>query len=169
MKITVIANISANGKVLLAENSNHQVPQEAMGIFMQIANQAGNLVIGKKTFEIFKQFPGGANSIFPNVEIVVLSTSETTKENYKVVRSSEEAIKYLAEKGFKEIAVGGGTKAYNAFLDKDLITDIYFNVSPIITGNGGVLGTNNELTKKFRLNEHKLLSGDILQLHLNKI
>ncbi len=43
MTVTVIANISANGKVLLTENDNLQVPQEAMSIFMEVANQENNL------------------------------------------------------------------------------------------------------------------------------
>lgn len=48
MKVAVIANISANGKVLFAENDNHQVPQEAMGIFREVANQSGNLSSWRK-------------------------------------------------------------------------------------------------------------------------
>ncbi len=64
MKITIIAKFSASGKVLLAENTNHQVPQEPMGIFMEVANQAGNLVVGEKSFELFQQFPGAKKAFF---------------------------------------------------------------------------------------------------------
>lgn len=106
MKITIIANISANGKVLLTENTNHQVPQEPMGIFMEVANQAGNLVVGEKSFELFQQFPGGVKSVFPNVEMVSLSVSNTMVSECKVVESQEESINYLKGKGYTLITIG---------------------------------------------------------------
>lgn len=168
MKGILIANVSANGKVLLAENSNHQAPQEAIGFFMQKAIQTGNLVLGRKTFEQILQHPA-AKQAFSDVEIVLLSTTNKKVEEYQVVGTPEQAIKYLEEKGFSEITVGGGTQTYNAFLQKDLITEIYFNIIPVITGNGGVIGTNEDLFAKFKLSEHKLLTDDIVQLHLSKI
>jgi dihydrofolate reductase len=169
MKVLLIANVSANGKVLLAENPQHHAPKEAESFFVQQAIQSGNLVLGRKTFEVIEQFFGGVKQALPGVEIVLLSETETTISDFKVVSNPQEAIKHLADKGFNEIAVGGGTKTYNAFLDGDFVTDIYFNFIPIITGYGGVLGTKDELNTKFKLTEHKLLADDIVQLHLTKV
>ena len=162
MKVSIIANISVNGKVLLAEDPNHQVPQEAIGIFMQVANRAGNLVMGKNTFNMFQ--PLLKEGPFSGIEIILLSGSEETVNGYKVVSSPEESITYLTEKGFQEIVVGGGTKTYNAFLDRDLVTDFYFNIHPLITSNGGILGTNNDLVSKFKLTEQKHVSDNFIQL-----
>lgn len=168
MKVILGANISANGKVLLEEDPNHQVPQEAIDILTRKAIQIGNLVIGRKTYEFIQQFPGGIKQVLSGIEIVLLSSNDSLTKDFKVVSTPGEAVKYLTEKGFKEIAVGGGTQTYNAFLNKDLVTDIYFNIIPIITGNGGILGTRDELATKFKLTEHKLLADDIVQLHLTK-
>lgn len=167
MKVTVIANISANGKVLLSDNPHHQLPPEAMGFYLEFAKQVGNLVIGLKTFENFLNFSPEAKERFNGVEIVVLSETPYTTENYQVVGSPKEAIEYLSSKGLHEIVVGGGTGTFNAFLDNDLVTDIHFNVNPLITGIGGTLGNNNALNTKFKYNEHKLKNG-FLQLHLTK-
>ncbi|WP_255549689.1 hypothetical protein [Flavobacterium sp. HJJ] len=38
MKVILIANISANGQVLLAGNPAHEAPQDALGFFVQEAN-----------------------------------------------------------------------------------------------------------------------------------
>lgn len=168
MKVAIIANVSANGKVLLAENPGHQAPPEAMYIFMQMAGQAGNLIIGKNTFEMFRQIPGGINGFLPGVTLVVLSATAPATEAYPVVRSAEEAIAYLAAKGFERVVVGGGTKTYNAFLDKDLVTDIHFNLLPLITGSGGILGTNIDLNSAFKLANQKSLADGIVQLHWTK-
>jgi dihydrofolate reductase len=168
MKVILIANISANGKVLLAENPQHQAPPEALGFFVQRANQAGNLIVGRKTFEVLKQFPGGVKQIFPNVEVVVLSKSDDKIEDYKVVDKAKKAISFLEEKGFNEIIIGGGAKTYSAFLDKDLVTDIYFNTIPIVIGSGGIIGQSEDLFLKFKIAETKLLTPEIVQVHFEK-
>jgi dihydrofolate reductase len=171
MKITAIANLSANGKVLLAENPNHQAPKAGEEFFIQKVVQAGNIIIGRKTFEVIEQLAGGEANIkhiFPHAEIVVLSSSKNISGEYKVAGNTEEAIRHLEDKGFNEIIVGGGTHVYNSFLEKNLITDAYFNIVPVITGGGGVIGTGDQLFNTYHLAEHQLLDGGIVQLHLTR-
>ncbi len=96
-----------------------------------------------------------------------MSDNPYTTDGYKTVRSPEEAVEYMSTKGVQEIAVGGGAGTFNAFIDKDLVTDIYFNINPLITGAGAIIGNNNELNSKFKYKEQKLKNG-FLQLHLTK-
>jgi dihydrofolate reductase len=84
------------------------------------------------------------------------------------VRSPEEAVTYLREKGFEEIVVGGGVQVYNIFLNRGMLTDIYFNYVPVIVGDGGTLGTATDLVTSFELMEHKQLNEGIVQIHLRK-
>lgn len=167
MKVTLIANISVNGKVLLSDHPDHVAPKGAMAFYLNRAKAVGNLVIGKKTFEIFQQIPSDQQGAFSGIEIVLLATEPFTTDKHQVVNSPEAAIKYLSEKGFEEIAVGGGTKTYNSFIDNDLVTDIYFNISPLVTGGGGVLADNADLNTKFRLAGHTV-NEEFIQLHLTK-
>ena len=168
MKVTIIANLSANGQLLLAENPAHAAPQEALAFFLQQANIKGNLIIGRKTFDVLQQFPGGVKAFFPNVEIVLLSRSNLNIEGYIVSDSPEHAVKYLTEKGFEEIIIGGGTNVYNEFLEKNLVTDIYFNYLPMIIGDGGVIGRSENLNIKFNIIEQKLLTDNIAQVHFQR-
>ena len=167
MKITLVANLSANGQLLLAGNPNYEPAMEALGFSIGKAVEAGNIVIGKSTFNEMQQFPGGVAQIFPGVEVVILSGSKDTPEGYKVAATPAEAVEYLKEKGFGNIMVGGGTQTYNVFLEMGLVTDIYFDYIPIIIGDGGIMGTG-DLFLKFKLVEHKLLTDDIAQIHLTK-
>lgn len=172
MKVTLYANVSANGKVLLSEDPNHHAPQEVIGAAIQDIIQAGNLVMGRKSFDVFEQAFGGMSKIqaaFPGVDFVLLSTSKQAREGYKVVSSPEEAVKYLTEKGVNEIIIGGGTESYNAFLDKDLITDVCLNIVPILTGSDSVLGSSPELHTNFKLTAHRLLTNDVIQLRLTRV
>ena len=50
MKVTLIASVSANGKVLLANNPNHQIAPEVMGFLVQKAIESGNIVFGYSTY-----------------------------------------------------------------------------------------------------------------------
>jgi dihydrofolate reductase len=169
MKITLIADVSANGKLLLTDNPNHPVPKASIDFYIQKVIQAGNLIIGRKTLETFQQHFGGIHQLFPGIEVVVLSRSKDEAIGCELVRSPEEAVSHLQEKGFEEIIVGGGAQIYNIFLNRNMLTDIYFNHVPVIVGDGGVLGTASDLLTHFELIDHKLLSEGIVQVHLSKV
>lgn len=168
MKITLIANVSANGKVLLTENPNYHEPREALTYFIQYGNRIGNIIFGRKTFNMLDGGIGNAKRAFPNAEVVIISKSTNQIGNYKVTDSPEKVIGYLKEKGFSEILVGGGAGIYNLFLEAELATDIIFNYIPIIVGDGGVLGHSETLAAQFKIVEHKLLTPEILQVHYTR-
>ncbi len=168
MRVSLIANIAANGKVLLAENARYQAPQRAMGIFMEVSARACNLVLGRKTFEMLQQMIGDVKAAFPDIELLLIAGASIPATDVKVVGRHEEAISYLTARGYQEIAVGGGPITYNAFLDNDLVTDIYFNIHPVIVGDGGLLGTDKALAGRFKLVSTKEIGEHIVQLHYNK-
>ena len=170
MKITAIANLSANGKVLLANNTNHKSPKAGEEFFIEKAIQTGNLVIGRKTFEVIKELLGGNENleyIFPGVTIVIISSDEDLTKKFKIFSNPRDVIEYLRDKGFDEIIIGGGTRLYNTFLEAKLLTDLYFNLTPVITGAGGVIGKDQDFFSTFKLVETRLLDGGIVQIHLS--
>lgn len=167
MKVTVIANISINGRILVSDNPHHQLPPEAMDFYIKFARKVGNLVVGVKTFENFQKFPPEVKALFKGIEIILLSEAPYVSEGYKTFGSPEEAIEYMSGKGMEQIAIGGGAGTFNAFIDKDLVTDAYLNINPLITGSGASLGNNGDLNSKFNLIDHKVKNG-FIQLHLSK-
>ncbi|MCF3108924.1 dihydrofolate reductase family protein [Niabella sp. CC-SYL272] len=170
MKITLYANVSVNGKLLLSDNPNHQVPPDIIGLSLQQINRVGNLVMGRKSFEHFVTAFGGIDrvrEVLPDVVFVWLSATRETTSAYKVAPSPEAAVTYLEERGFDEILIGGGTETCNVFLEKDLVTDVVFNVMPMITA-GGVLGGNGALNINLRFVGQERLGNDVLQLRYTK-
>ena len=168
MKITLVADVAANGKLLLTDNPNHPVPESTIEFYIGKVNQAGNLIIGRKTAQMFEQHFGGLKSLFPEAEVLVLSSTDYQDANVKVMPGHQDAINYLQQRGIDEAIVGGGTAVYNHFINNNLVTDIYFNYVPVLIGDGGVLGTANDLRTNFRVTEHCLLEGDILQMHFSR-
>ncbi|MBO9701836.1 MAG: dihydrofolate reductase [Sporocytophaga sp.] len=167
MKVKLFVSVSVNGKVLLAENPNHQVPQEILGEFMQMASKAGNLILGRKTFDMMAGYPAALEAL-SEIDMVILSENKPDSEGYKVVSSPEKAIEYFKLKGCSEIVVGGGTQIYNAFLKADFVSELYLNVIPILSGSGGILGLDEDLLIRLKL-EHQKSVGNIVQLHYTKI
>lgn len=165
MKVTLIASVSANGKVLVSDNPNHQIPQEVVGFFFQKAIASGNIVFGYTTYSLFREL---LKDTLAGIEVVVLSREHDASNGYKTATSPEEAIAYLKQKGMEEIIVCGGTQIYNAFLEKDLVTDLYLNMAPFIVGDGGTLGVKNDLFVKFDKLESELVAETIIRLHLSK-
>ncbi|AJH15027.1 dihydrofolate reductase family protein [Myroides profundi] len=168
MKVSLIANISINGKVLVSDNPTYQLPKEALTFYLDLAHQIGNLVIGFNTFENFQNSPQEVKDLFKGIEIIVLSNNTHHPiEGYTFVNSPEDAITYMATKGITELAIGGGTGIFNAFIDKELVTDLYFNINPLFIGGSDILGMQNNLSTKFDIVTHKV-KNEFLQLHLTK-
>ncbi len=166
MKVTLIATVSANGRVLLATNPNHQVPQNVLGFFVQKGMAAGNLVLGYTTYSLFADMLKGP---LEGKEMVVLSKHHSVQEGHTVVASPREAIQYLEAKGIQEIIVAGGVEIYKAFLEEDLVTDVYLNVAPMVVGDGGILGPqHDDLFIRFGKLSCEPVCDNIIRLHLSK-
>lgn len=168
MKITLVADVSANGRLLLTDKPHHPVPETTVQFYINKINEAGGLIIGRKTMEVFEKDFGGIKQLFPGTEVVVLSKVTFAKEGIKVIHNHQEALNYFQQKGFNEVVIGGGTEVYNLYLNNNLVTDIYFNYVPVIVGDGGILGTSNDLLAKCQLIQHTLLEDGIFQMHLIK-
>lgn len=164
MKVTVIANVSANGRALVSDDPLYQLPKEAFEFYIHYAQQVGNLLIGRQTFDHFQTFSPEAKALFQGIEMLVLSKGPAVA-GYTFVSSPAEAMAYMEAKGASELAIGGGVGTFNAFIDQELVTDLYLNINPILLGNEGVLGTNPALHTTFNLKETRTQHG-FVQLHL---
>jgi dihydrofolate reductase len=89
MKLLLVADVSANGKLLLTDNPNHPVPKATIDFYLQKVSQAGKVILGRNTLEAFQQKFGEIEQIFPGAEVVVMSTTTHSASSYKVVNSPE--------------------------------------------------------------------------------
>lgn len=169
MKVTLIANVSANGKVLLTENPYYHEPREALAFFIQYGNRIGNIIFGRKTFDMLDGGFGNAKTVFPQADLVIMSKSPDDIGSYTVLDTAQKVIEYYTKKGFGEILVGGGAGIYNLFLGQQLVTDIIFNYIPVIVGQGGILGHSETLATQFKIVDQKLLTPEIVQVHYSRI
>ncbi len=168
MKTTLIANISANGQILLAENPKHTPPRDAIAFYVAKAVEAGNFIIGRRTFDIIENFPGGIAKTLPGVAVVILSATPATQGKFPVRSSVSEAFDLLSSQGFEQAIVGGGTSVYNAFLESGLVDEIYLNIIPLVTGSGHTFGNEQDLFAVYRVSEDSCRTAEYMQLHLTR-
>lgn len=104
--------------------------------FTDIAEKAGCFVVGRKTYEVVKEWD---NHSYEDVEAerLVLSNKENYEvdENFTLVDEVEEAVQ-IAKNNNCDLVVTGGSEANSSFSEKQLIDRFIINVEPVLIGQG---------------------------------
>jgi len=133
--------------------------QEELDDLFARAREAGNIVMGRKTFEIFND-----GVMFSGLDVVVVS-SGSDFEDAHVVGSPNECLNYLNQKGYEKAFIIGGVTLANAFLTENLIDELYINVEPYIE-EGLKLGPVDGSFKNLELlGYQEIEKSGIVQLH----
>lgn len=157
MKTILYAAITANGNY--GDSDAGQMPkQEELSDLFNHATKAGNIVMGRKTYEIF-----GGDEAFVDLDVVVVSRTASF-EGVKTVTSLQEMLDYLKEKGYGQAFVIGGVTLQNAMLTEGLIDELYINVEPYIA-NGLDLGPTDGRFIELELAGHQHIGAGIIQIH----
>lgn len=164
MKVQLVANLSANGELILAAQSNaYQAPQEIAGMGFAKALECGNIIMGRTTYQMFAPM---MEDVLKNLEVVVMSSEDMDAEIY-TAKNAEDAVRYLESKGFEKACVDGGTMTYNSFLESGLADELFFNLFPVVINGGGSMETAQGKILEYKLAEVKSY-GDIAMLHYTK-
>ncbi|WP_167354668.1 dihydrofolate reductase family protein [Pedobacter terrae] len=167
MKTTVIITISANGKILVADNEKHQAPQEVFNFFMDKAKSAGNIILGSTTYKLFTTI-FGLKDFLSALDVVVLSNKLAESSDYKVARSPKEALDFLKANNHQEAIVLGGVSVYNSFINEGLYDLLYLTLIPILIGDGGDIATKNDLFTPLSGMKWEVVTDNVLRVELTK-
>ncbi len=105
MKTILYMSLTANG-YFAQPDQTHPIPKEVLNNFTQFVGKTGNLIIGKRTYDLMRDriAQGG----FSGIEVVIVSHSAFQSNGIGVAPSPHEALEYLERKGFDTALVGGG-------------------------------------------------------------
>lgn len=172
MKTILWATLTANGNY--AQSGPDNPPrQEALDDFAAQAKAAGNFIVGRNTFEgmqdpsrVARGEQATAGGPFAGLDIVVMSRSMQDVPGAAVVRSPQEALDYLRQKGHRTAFISGGADVHNSFLGLGLVDEVIFNVAPVFEGKGLNLltDTENYRYQHAELLDCKPLGGGVVQL-----
>jgi len=172
MKTILWATLTANGNYAQSRPENPP-KKEALEDFAVHAKAAGNFIVGRRTFEemqdpsrVPQEEQANAGGPFAGMDIVVISRNIQNIPGVKVVRSPQEALDYLQQKGHQTALISGGADLHNSFLGQGLVDEVIFNVVPVLEGKGLnlLIDENNYRYKHVQLLDCKPLGSGIVQL-----
>jgi dihydrofolate reductase len=130
---------------------------EAAGEVMQKQMESADLLLGRKTFEIFAAYwPKHADS-WPGIndvtKYVVSTTMDTSDWQNSVFLKSVEDIKKLKESDGSDIQVHGSGQLIQALLENDLVDELWLKTFPVTLGTGKKLFGDGTIAAAFTLTE----------------
>ncbi|MEK7615585.1 MAG: dihydrofolate reductase family protein [Patescibacteria group bacterium] len=156
IKAFIIVSMTADGKI--ARNAQHAATwtsKEDKKFFVERTNQAGVMIMGQTTYEtIGRPLPGRLTVVYSRKEI---SGVETTTLEPKAL------LEDLEKRGYKEVAICGGSTIYTMFIKAKLVDTLYVTIEPLLFGEGmGIF--NEEINVPLQLRSFKNLSENVLLL-----
>ncbi|MDO8627265.1 MAG: dihydrofolate reductase, partial [Candidatus Diapherotrites archaeon] len=134
MKVILYMAVTANGLVASPKDEVGFVSENEWKSFSNMTNKIGNMVIGRRTFELMKK--ESEFKKFKKVKIVVVSREKFTNNGVMVVNSPKSALNFLQKKKFKTVLVAGGGKINASFMALGLVDEIFLDVMPAMLGKG---------------------------------
>jgi dihydrofolate reductase len=135
MNCFIIAALSTDGYI--AKDSNHAAlwtSKEDKKRFIEITKRAGVVVMGLNTYKTLgRPLKERLNIIYAKPGELEVKADEKIEITSKPPR---ELLKELAERGFKEVAICGGSQIYTMFMESGIVNRLYLTIEPIIFGAG---------------------------------
>jgi len=135
MNCFIIAALSADGYIARDSSAPSTVwtGKADKKRFVEISKRAGVVVMGQNTWKTF-----GGRALKDRLNIVysperlpdMPEGTETTS------KAPAELLAELEGRGFKEVAICGGSQIYTMFMKSGLVNKLYLTVEPVIFGDG---------------------------------
>jgi dihydrofolate reductase len=160
MNVILIAAITADG--FIGRNSGHAADwtsNEDKKLFVKLTKEAGNMVMGSRTFEtIGRALPGRRNIVLTSrPQDYAIDDVEFTDETVT------ELVKRLENEGVTSLAVCGGAHVYHQFMQAGLVNELYLTVEPVLFG-AGVKLFSDELDVPMQLVSSEKLNDNVILL-----
>ncbi len=135
MKVILYMAISIDGYIAKKDGDSDWVSEEAFKIFEKKIEEAGCIIVGRKTFE---QYYGDIYPVEGVTNIVLTSdaTRQDKNENVIFVSSPKKALQITEKKGYGKVLLIGGGHVNGAFIQDNLIDEVILCVDPLILGQG---------------------------------
>jgi len=146
-------------------------PDEVSGKLMKKQMEPADLLLGRKTFEIFANFWPEHEEIWPGIiDVKKYVLSNTIKESDPVVKrwknsnvlTSLADIQKLKNSKGSDIKVWGSSKLAQLLLANDLIDELLLKIYPVILGKGKKLFDDSAIPAAFTLTESVVTSTGVI-------
>lgn len=121
-----------------------------------------DLLLGRKTFEIFASYWPQHESDWPGINTVTKYVASTTLTSHKWSNSVflkgnvAQEIKKLKQKNDPDLQVHGSSNLIQTLLKHDLVDELWLKIFPITLGKGKRLFENGAIPAAFTLTDSKI-------------
>jgi len=133
MKTFIIAALTADG--FIAKDSRHTSTEWTSKAdkkrFVELTKAAGVIVMGSSTFKTINR---------PLSDRTIIVYSRNSKFEMEGVETTQlppqELLKSLEERGFKSVAICGGSQIYTMFMKAGVVDTLHLTIEPHLFGKG---------------------------------
>ncbi len=133
---------------------------------------AADLLLGRKTFEVFASFWPDHEDIWPGVNDATKYVMSTTmdKSDWKnsVFLKSVEDIKKLKKSEGPDLKVHGSGKLVQTLLKHDLVDEFWLRIHPLTLGTGNKLFDDGTIPAAFTLVESTATPSGVIAAHYKR-
>lgn len=145
IKAFIIAAVTADG--FIAKDAQHSpfnwTSKADKKRFIELTKRAGVVVMGSATYKtIGRPLKERVNIVYTKSQ--TFEGAETTQDR------PLDLLKKLEERGFKEVAICGGSQIYGMFMKAGVVDTVYLTVEPLFFGKGITL-FNEDLRYNLKL------------------
>lgn len=159
-----------NGLIAKENDDVGWVSETEWESFSGMIKKLGNMIIGRRTYEMMLKNDEFNKSDLNEIKTVVL-TDDASLEIHNpqfifTAKSPKETINILLNQEFETIMVCGGGELNGSFMKENLIDEIYLDIEPTVFGRGiKLFGDKTNFEAKLELLGVKNLSANEIQLH----
>lgn len=155
--------MTLNGNIANQDDTADWISGEEWDSYSSAVRSVGNLIIGRRTYNILTKQP--EFSELKDVNIVVVSEKgiETIAGNHHVANFPKHALDLF--KNEERVVVAGGSILNTSFLREELVDEVYVDVEPVILGLGIPFSQREDFYTKLEYIGIKKLSENTIQLH----
>lgn len=139
---------------------------EAAGAMMEKQLQPADLLLGRKTFEIFAAYWPSHADMWPGIndvtKYVVSHTMDRSDWQHSVFLKSVEDIKQLKNTEGSDLQVHGSGNLVQTLLQHDLVDELWLKIFPITLGKGKRLFGEGVIPAAFRMTEHLVAPNGVI-------
>lgn len=145
---------------------------EAAGPVMQKQLERADLLLGRKTFDIFESYWPEHAENWPGVNEVTKYVLSTTRHNSDWQNSEfltrVEDIQKLKNSDGPEIKTWGSSKLVQLLLKHDLVDEFWLNIHPVILGKGKRLFNDAALPASFTIADSFITPSGVIMVNYKR-
>lgn len=145
---------------------------ETSGALMQTLMEPADLLLGRRTYEIFASYWPQHTSEWPGINEVTKYTLSSTMDNSDwentVFLKTVTDVEQLKSSEGTDIKVWGSSKLVQLLLQHDLVDEFWLMIHPVLLGNGKKLFGDQAIAAAYHLAESHITPGGVIMANYKK-